>query len=210
MDTSVYLDNSDETASLYRQRAELQAEAARLREALTAARALAGEALQQLTWHCKHDEEVIAAAEWLWGFWDGNTIVAIPGMQDDAQAAFERLMNAAIEAHSVTQFVTDRENDKQPCAELQAELNAARNTIARLHGVETRLRARVEAARAEGAAAEQERACKAICSMCRNDDPILKDGHWIHFRPNVGPGGICSQWCRAAAIRSAEAEEAQE
>ena len=68
----------------------------------------------------------------------------------------------------------------------------------------------LEAARAEGAAAEQERACKAICSMCRNDDPILKDGHWIHFRPNVGPGGICSQWCRAAAIRSAEAEEAQE
>ena len=34
MDTSAYLDNSDETASLYRQRAELQAEVARLREVL--------------------------------------------------------------------------------------------------------------------------------------------------------------------------------
>lgn len=68
----------------------------------------------------------------------------------------------------------------------------------------------LEQARAEGyaagATAEQERCIKAICPMCENDEPEYKDGHWIHTRLNLGPGGIYSRWCRAAAIRAEEQE----
>jgi len=38
-----------------------------------------------------------AAFDWLWGFWDGNTIRAIPGMEDDAQQAFESLAAAILD-----------------------------------------------------------------------------------------------------------------
>jgi len=187
MDTSVYLDNSDETASLYRQRAELQAEAARLREALKKA----CEAIDSL------DDDALGMAN------VGNRYQW--PIRDELLAHLQAVLDESI---SVTPAATNRENDKQPqCGHPRAALDGehclwcVEVEAARLQGYAK--------GRAEGAAAERERACKAICSMCRNDDPILKDGHWIHFRPNVGPGGICSQWCRAAAIRAGYDEEAQ-
>jgi hypothetical protein len=38
--------------------------------------------------------EIGEAFDHLWGFWDGNTMVAIPGYQDDIQASFKELANA--------------------------------------------------------------------------------------------------------------------
>ncbi|NIM06220.1 MAG: hypothetical protein GTO55_07645, partial [Armatimonadetes bacterium] len=40
--------------------------------------------------------EARKVAEWLWGFWDGNTLKATSGMQGDVQAAFEQLMEALL------------------------------------------------------------------------------------------------------------------
>lgn len=38
--------------------------------------------------------DIREVVDWLWGFWDGNSLRAIPGFEDDIREAWDRLLTA--------------------------------------------------------------------------------------------------------------------
>jgi len=87
--------------------AELAAHVLELREGLERQSVYVERARRQEAEQRAERAEALAAstreaAEWLWGFWDGNTLIAKPGYEDDIREAWDRLLAATDGAETVS------------------------------------------------------------------------------------------------------------